>query len=85
MSATSGLRLGIDLGGTKIEGTVIDAADVGLDQTLGLARYSHETDFGLTGFDPVEAGWLLVAIPEPGTALLLGLGGIGLCLRARCS
>ena len=27
MSATSGLRLGIDLGGTKIEGTVIDAAD----------------------------------------------------------
>ena len=78
-----------DLTGANLSETDFSGARfanaVGLDQTLGLARYSHETDFGLTGFDPVEAGWLLVAIPEPGTALLLGLGGIGLCLRARSS
>ncbi|HIM00327.1 MAG TPA: PEP-CTERM sorting domain-containing protein, partial [Myxococcales bacterium] len=32
-------------------------------------------------FDPVAAGWTL--IPEPSTALLLGLGLVGLGVRRR--
>jgi hypothetical protein len=40
-----------------------------------------KTDFTGTGFDPVAAGWTLVPVPEPGTALLMGLVLAGLALR----
>ena len=50
--------------------------------TLGSPTYDASTDFtgawadgGFTPFDPVFAGWTLV--PEPGTAVLLGLGLAG--------
>jgi hypothetical protein len=49
---------------------------VGLPSTIGSAFYDLNTDFTWTGFDLVVAGWTLV--PEPGTALPIGLGLAGL-------
>ena len=56
---------------------------VNLDSLSGAALYSIDTDFTGTGFDPVAAGWTLVPVPEPGTALLMGLGLAGLAARRR--
>ena len=64
-----------------------DASNLGT--TTGSAYYNAETDFtnawnfapGGVLFDPVAAGWNL--IPEPSTALLLGIGLAGLGMRRR--
>ncbi len=56
---------------------------VGLSSSLGTAFYNANTDFTGTGFDPVAAGWPLVPVPEPGTALLMGLGLAGLAGKGR--
>ncbi len=37
--------------------------------STGAALYDINTDFTGTGFDPIAAGWTLVPVPEPGTAL----------------
>ena len=82
---------GADLSGATLANTV------GLGASLGSAIYDTNTDFtnawadgsllssGSILFDPVAAGWTLVPIPvpEPGTALLIGLGLAGLTARRR--
>jgi uncharacterized protein YjbI with pentapeptide repeats len=69
-------------------GSTLDGADfsgaqltnaVGLGQALGQGIYSVQTDFSGTGFDPVVAGWTL--IPEPTTAVLLGMGLVLISIR----
>jgi uncharacterized protein YjbI with pentapeptide repeats len=80
------LRYG-DLTGADFSGAIL-VGTVGLAENVGSPVYTVETVFAgswanstgtLIAFDPVAAGWTLV--PEPGTALLLGLGLTALAVR----
>ena len=68
-----------DLSGSDLFQANLTGAD--LTSTTGEPFYDLNTDFTGTGFDPVAAGWTFV--PEPGTALLMGLGLAGLASRRR--
>ena len=77
----------VNLGGTDFTGANLSGI-TGLAFIAGSPYYDASTnltntwlDEGTTSFDPAAAGWTLV--PEPSTALFVGMGLLGLVARRR--
>ncbi len=82
-SLTGAYLTGANLSNADLWDANLSNADLsnayGLSNTTGTPDYDALTNFTGTGFDPVAAGWNLV--PEPSTALLVGLGLVGMAAR----
>jgi len=74
-----------DLSGANLSSANLSSANLsyvtGLWTTFGSPDYDALTNFTGTSFDPVAAGWNLV--PEPNTALLVGIGLVGMAASRR--
>jgi hypothetical protein len=86
LSGVTGVPV-VDLSGADFSDAILANATLGADLYIGSPLYNTNTDFtgattdGGQPFDPVAAGWTLVPIPEPNTALLLGIGLSALAVR----
>ncbi|MDC1295279.1 pentapeptide repeat-containing protein [Myxococcota bacterium] len=77
----------VDLSGADFSDAILTNATLGADLYIGSPLYNANTDFtgtttnGGQPFDPVAAGWTLVPIPEPNSAILIGIGLSALAVR----
>ena len=71
----NGIQDGVDFEGYTIDGIALTVNELFLDYNGFLTNYSYDITYTINGE--------MIAIPEPGMVLLLGLGGLCLLTRRR--